>query len=375
MKKNSLWIWVLLALPIARLLFVVYPRISYYTQPYYTEKIYKNLEDTFNRSQYRQKNPTALIPDETVFGYAAGAYLHGIDPILVNSEHTPLGKYFIAMSILLIKNDRFIVLPFSLLTLFSLWLLSVYVLQNKLLATIPVAVFGNERLFLDQVRFAPLLDIIQLPFILLALLFYLKEYKRNRYIGTACMLGLVMATKTIIPAILLLTCYTLVFLIKKNWIGFRNLFMWFPISIIIFVSSYLRTFMSGYTVSDFIGFQKWIFLYQQSKLIFPFSAWRLIFLNQWQTWWGDMRYLRVEDWNILWPISSGMIIVGVLFFMREIIRSEGYFVAIVWCVVYAAFLSIGVVSSRFFLPFLPVAYIVSTFVGRMLISKVWRSKQ
>lgn len=348
---------------------VLIAKPDYYFSPYYTESVYKHLEDTFNRSQYRQKNPTALIPDETVFSYAAGAYLHGIDPILINSEHTPLGKYLIALFIVLIKNDRFIVIPFSLLTLFSLWYLGFHVLHDKLLALIPVALFSSERLFLDQIRYAPLLDIIQLPFIFFTLTLFIKEYPYKKFFASSLMIGTVMATKTIIPAVLLTLSFFCVFILRKAWNSLFYFLLWLPISTVILLLTYTKTFLSGYTIFDFIGFQKWILLYQKSKLIFPFSVWRLIFLNQWQAWWGDMRILKADDWSITWPIVTLLTISSVFFVNKKVQLSKEYHVVIFWVIIYSAFLSIGVVSSRFFLPFLPVLYIISTLCVKSILTR------
>src|SRR5574341_210244 len=99
-------------------------------QPVYTDNLFQTLENLYNQSQYRQKNPTSLIPDHTVFRYAAGAYLRGVDPILINSETTPLGKYFIALSILIFRNDATLVIGLAFLTLYALWLLGKTVFKD-----------------------------------------------------------------------------------------------------------------------------------------------------------------------------------------------------------------------------------------------------
>lgn len=345
--------------------------IPYYTEPYFTEAIHKNLENVFNRSQYRQKNPTALIPDETVFSYAASAYLRGTDPILINSEHTPLGKYFLAASIYIFRNDRTIMLFFAALTLFSVWLLSRALLGDTVVALVPVAVFAFEQLFMDQLRYVPLQDIIQLPFIFFALVAFLSEWKRGKYPKTAMFIGLVMAIKTIVPAILLIGVYMVFFAWRRKVNEVLKLFVWLPLSLVIFLLSYTRTFMSGYSVAEFIGFQKWIFLYQKSKLLFPFSAWRLIYLNQWQAWWGDFSILKADDWRATWAIGTTFTAVYAMYSSVKRVRlSDATLLLFLWTLAYAIFLSLGVVSSRFFLPYLPVVYVLGTaFVVRLATKK------
>jgi hypothetical protein len=113
-------------------------------------------------------------------------------------------------------------------------------------------------------------------------------------------------------------------------------------------------------------------LYQKSKLIFPFSVWRLLFFNQWQAWWGDMRILAADDWRITWPVSTalGFIAIG-LFAARRVSIKEPITLLILWFVVLSAFLSLGVVSSRFFLPLFPASYIVGVWTIRWGLRKIW----
>lgn len=351
---------------------VIVPMWSSYTSPYYTDDIYRGYQSAYDSSQYRKKVNAGLIPDETVFSYAAGAYARGVDPILINSEHTPLGKYMIGLFILLMKNDKFIVLPSAILTLIAVWIIGWMTIKDKVAALIPVAVLATEPLFLNQIRTAPLLDIIQLPWILFAIAAFLWERRKGAFFVTAVMIGLVMATKTIVSGILLVVTYMAFLSLQRQWKRIVQLLLWLSISVIIFVASYTRTFMSGYTFADFIGFQKWIFLYQKSKLIFPFSAWRLLLFNQWQAWWGDMRILAADDWRWTWPVSTalGFVAMG-LFVARKTPIKEPISLLILWVAVLSAFLSLGVVSSRFFLPLFPVSYIVGVWTIRWAIRRIW----
>ena len=148
-----------------------------------------------------------------------------------------------------------------------------------------------------------------------------------------------------------------------------------PISGFVLIASYARTFLDGYTLYQFLGFQKWIILYQKSKLIFPFSVWRLIFLNQWQAWWGSMSILKADDWKITWPVFTGLAIILIfLVFFKRIRISREILVLVLWFSVYGAFLSLGVVSSRFLLPFLPVAYILGTYLIYIKLGDLIRKK-
>lgn len=364
-RHRTVFTIVILFVVLFRYCLILFNPSNNYFQRYYTTDVYKQLENLYNHSQYRLKNPTSIIADEIVYRYVAGAYLNGVDPILINSESLPLGKYILAVSIALFQTDGVAIALFGLLTLVSLWLLANIVLKNTLVSSLVVMLFSFEKLYVNQLLVTPLLDIIQLPFILFALYFFLKEYQKRRwYIMTALMLGFVMATKSVVPTLLLVSTFLVFLVTEKRVREALQLAVASPISIIVVILSYTRTFLNGYSLVDFLKFQKWIFQYQQSKLLYPFSVWRLLLFNQWQTWWGDQRILHTDDWQITWPILT---LLPLSFFIVPIRKSTGknfpIKLLLLWIGIYAGFLSLGVISTRFLLPLLPVLYIVVVYVA------------
>lgn len=348
---------------------VLDPNQNYFDR-YYTEETYQNLERLYNQSQYRLKNPPSIIADEVVFRYASEAYIRGVDPILINSEHTPLGKYLIGFSYSLFQTESVVIVFFATLSLWAIWLLGKQVFGDRVLALIPVALFSTEELFRSQLRVTPLLDIIQLPHILLSLYFFIVEYKRGRFLWTSLAIGLAAATKSVVPAILLVLTFGIFFLIQREWKKGLKLIPWLCISLSVLMVSYIRTFMNGYTIFDFFGFQKWILLYQQSKLIFPFSFWRLMMLNQWQTWWGDMAVHQTTDWRITWPFLTTIPFVLCILIVRKKFKlNDATLLLLIWVLVYEAFLSLGVIVTRFLLPLIPILYILSVYYVRKFLRK------
>src|SRR3989344_976824 len=172
---NKLIITLLLSWIVFSLGNIVFNPVNQYFNRYFNENVYQNLERLYNNSQYRQKNPISVIADEIVFRYAAAAYIRGADPILINSEHTPLGKYMIGLSFLWFQNDGVAIVFFAVLSLFTLWLLGKQIFKDTTWALVPVALWVTEPLFQNQLRVTPLLDIIQLPWILLALYAFIKK--------------------------------------------------------------------------------------------------------------------------------------------------------------------------------------------------------
>lgn len=353
---------------------VIYPRLATFTSPYYTETLYKDLERAFNTSQYRQENNPGIMPDETLFSYVAGAYLHGMDPIMANSEHTPLGKYFLSLSIYIFHNDKTIMLLFVLLSGISIWLVSKEVLQHSTFALIPVLLVAVDKLFLNQLVTVPLLDIIQLPFIYLTIAAFLYERRKNLFLLTVISIGCVMATKTVVPGIILIICISTFLILRKEFKKLFHFLGWLPLAGVIFTLTYVRTFMSGYTFWEFLKFQKWIFLYQKSKLIYPFSSFRLILFNQWQTWWGEFSVVAANDWSYLWPVSTiasfGAGIWIAIHKSWKSVSNDSILLVLLWVITYHGVLSLGVVSSRFFIPVLPAQYILLVFVALFLIRHI-----
>lgn len=358
MKKNKIILAVFfICIPIFSLGKIVFDPRQHYFERYYTEETYKQLEKLYNGSQYRLKNPTSIIADEIVFRYASGAYIRGVDPILVNSEITPLGKYIVGLSYLWFQTESVVMLISTFLSLFALWLLGRQILGN-VFALLPVALFSLEPLFRNQLFITPLMDIIQLPFILLSLYAFI----RKKFFWSAVFLGFTAATKSVVPAILLI--FTFVIFSLRSTKSIRFVF-WLPVSFFILLLSYLRTFLNGYNFWDFLGFQKWILFYQQSKLIFPLSFWKLMFFNQWQTWWGDMAILKAEDWRLTWPV---LVTVPFILILRKKMP-DPLFLLVGWVLVYEIFLSFGVIVTRFLLPLLPILYILSVQTVRELVRK------
>jgi len=334
----------------------------------YKTDVYKSV---YEQSQYR--NGPGLIGDHIVYLYAAGSLMEGGNPLKINPEVPPLGEYMIGLSILLFHNPNYTVVVASIITLFALFLLGNKLYKKPMVALIPVSLFGLERVFLDQLKL-PLLDIIQLPFILLAFYFFFCSVTTNKkryYLTTGLMLGFVVGIKVMITGVLVVISWLGYLLIMRNWKSIRSLmFLTLPTAFAVLVVSYLRIFIYGVSFWYFLLVQKWIFLYQQGKIQYPFSAWSLLLFNQWQAWWGDYSILHTVDWRISWPIITLM---SISFILYKLAKKEPWSklegMITVWIVVFSGFISLGTISTRHLLPFLPFLYLLSFKFIIMLIDK------
>jgi hypothetical protein len=293
-------------------------------------------------------NSQNTIGDDGLYAYAGWKYITGTDPILINAEVPPLGKYLIGASIVLFHNQAVYGLFMGVMVLISLYFLSKEVLKNSYLAGLPVVLFSLEQLFIEQLR-APFLDLQYLLFLLLSLLFFL----RKRYVLMAFSIG-AFATTKFSPLSLLLVAVLAVFTyiyhrsdLKKFLI---SLFL-IPLTILVVYGAY---FLKGHTLIDFLKLQKYIFnFYATGAKGKVFDALVLLFTGQWNTWWDGRQ--QVAEWNFFWPVAT---VISVLYFGSKKMKMELKLV-VFWSLGYFLFLSITPVWPRYFLLLLPFLYIIS----------------
>lgn len=368
------------------ILILLRPGLAFYSQKevYMSKgysKIYNYLESSYYSSQYVKKENPGIIPDDTFEAFVGGAFLRGVNPILIVHEHPPLGRYIIAFSILLFDNAHTIIPPLLVLSLITCFLIAKIVIKNSFLALIPVAIFSNDPLFISKLQYSPLLEAIQLPFILLSLYFFIRgiqDKKSFRWFAAASlMVGFVISIRFFILGIMLFCAMFLYFIIKKR---FNKQFVYLvvstPISLIVLFASYTKTILDGYSLWQIMGIQKYLFYYHQSKLGNSFTFWDLILFNRWHTWWGNRSIIQDNTWFIAWPISIfstfGFLIAS---FMKMVRMSEGEKFLSIWVLVYCGLLSIGNSTTRYFLPLVPVLYILMiSFLTRIICPRILLKK-
>lgn len=334
---------------------------------------YESLRSVYGSSQYMQKKNPGIIPDETLTMFIGGIFLKGINPILVVHDHPPLGRYIISLSIFLFDNPHTIIIFLSLLSILGVFLIARSVLSNIFVSLIPVGIFINEPLFLGKFTYSPVLESIQLPFIIFALYFFIKVVTSKKYIVwcifTSLSLGFVISTRFFILGAAELSSMILYFLLQrridKKIIAF---FLSLPLSLLVLVLSYIKTIEAGYSIMQVFSIQKYIYFYHQSKFIIPFSYWDLLLFNRWHTWWGDGAIITDPQWIVAWPIFTFLtaaLVVAVI--LKKITVGVSEKVLLLWIFSYSVLLSIGTTTTRYFLPLLPFLYIL----GFDFIVRIW----
>lgn len=329
-------------------------------------KIHNYLESSYYDSQYVKKENPSIMPDQTLESFAGGAFLKGINPILIIHDQPPLGRYILSLSILLFDNPNTVILLLFFLSGLGVFLVARLILQNTLLALLPFGILINEPLFLSKFYYSPLLEPIQLPFIVFSLYFFMQGIAKKSYLKwfilTSLMLGCVISIRFFILGAVLVFAMIFYFLIKKHFNRkFAVFLLTLPLAIVVLLVSYTKTIQLGSSVLDIFGIQKYIYYYHKAQLSLPFSFWDLLMFNRWHTWWGTREITSDSQWIIIWPISMLLTLFSFLFgFFKKISISEHEKIVIIWIMMYSLFLSLGETSTRYFLPLLPFLYIIAT---------------
>lgn len=323
-------------------------------------------EKAYYSSQYVKKENPGIMPDDTFEAFVGGAFLRGTNPILIVHEHPPMGRYIIALSILLFDNPRTLIIPLLALSFFGLFLIFRKVLNSNLLALLPLIVYANEPLTISKLQYAPLLEPIQLPFIIFALYFFIQGVSQKRYMPwfllASIMFGFVISIRFfILGAVLILAMIAYLVLQKKEKRRLLVFITSLPLALVVLFGSYFRTIQDGYSLFQILGVQKYILFYHQSKLENLFSFWDLLLFNRWHAWWGERIIISDSTWIIAWPIAT-ILATGfaLLFLFKKIKINSASKIILLWILAYSLLLSGGNSTTRYFLPLLPFLYTFAT---------------
>lgn len=344
----------------------------------------KQVQDLYNVSQYVKKEGAAWIPDEFLFAYAGWYYWQGGSPILINPENPPLGKYLIGLGIKCLNSEKILMPFFGFFGLGSFFLLCRWFFKKTWLALIPVAFFSWERLFQEQLIYVSQFELFAFTFLNLTLLFFLKgEAKEKNFLLSSFFLGALWGTRPWMATVPLLFSWGayLAFFKKK----LKTAFFWLlslPVAVLVLLLTYAKLFLEGWSPYKVLSVQKWILWYHQSRLINLGTIWPLLYLNRWYVWWGDLPFLPMVQWNVLWPIFTTLALIfsGLVFFSYLQRKKLRFFKfppqMIVFClyyVFYLVFLSIGNVSSRYLFYLLPYGYLLGIyFLVNLDKSFIWK---
>lgn len=334
-------------------------------------------EYIFSISQYSVPGSKHIIPDEVVFAYAAWEIMKGANPILVNGEAAPFGKYLIGLSEYFLGNEKVISLIFNLLSLIALFYLSYLILKNIFWSLLLITIFSFEKIFIAQMIYAPSLDNIQLFFILVSFIFYVLSHRRPLFLISAFLtLGILMSVKFWLPGVLVFLIWVVHSTLSKDYKKLTKLILFSAFTLLSMLIIFIPVFLHGESLRRFFGYQKYLFEFYRQKLDFnPLGLWDLLLFNRWHVS-SNSPVKSASDWQITWPIFTILSLIFIFLIFKkktfwEIIKKP-IGVVIIWVFVYVGFLSFGTILPRYILPVLPAFYILGIFSLKSLISKKFK---
>lgn len=348
----------------------------------FTEKFDpKSYEKKYNNSQYVIPQSKSPISDEELLSYAGYKYATGLSPILINADHPPLGKYMIGWTTLLFGNNRIVSLLFAVANI-TLAMVIIYSLTGSLiLASLGFLMISLNTVFLDQIIYSPVLDIIQVFFLLCYFYIFMiwQKTKKNIFIILlGITLGILSSVKIYFPSIILsIISFPFLWITKdknfKKTVPF--FFLIITLAFLTYTASYFGYFLHGNSFRNFLGTQKWIFLFWKNNSIqvskYYGSVLPLILFNQWKVWWGNKQYINFAHWSIFWPIFfiagifsiCSLIIKGVrLLVPKNTLQFFGFFLS-TWSISFLAYLCFIPISPRYLMMlYFPLYILIILFI-------------
>jgi len=329
----------------------------------------KEFEKKYYESQWSIPNSKKPISDETLYTYAGYKYITGTNPILVNPEAPPLGKYIIGLSILLFNQQSILNIVAGLFCLVFIYLIIYVITSSIFYSSIGVFLTSINTLFIDQLIHTPQLEIFQL-FFLLAIFICLIQYQRKKQIiwliSTGMLLGCFFSIKAFILHFFLAILWFGIYFFSQNKLTYKKnvvkLGFVLLIAMAVFAATYLGYFFHGGTLRGFLGVQKWIALFYQDSQIDKIkllgSYIPLIFVNKWRFWSKGYPFISYSSWSVWWPILYMMGIYSLYIFRKN--KLLWLFISFV--IAYSLFL--------FFIPIFP-RYLLLLFVPLTIISTIF----
>lgn len=368
---------IILAISLVFLLLTLFPHRDLYLERFEP----KSFEKMYLQSQWVISGSKNLISDESLYAYAGYRYIRGLNPILLNPEMPPLGKYLIGVSILLFSNQNIATLLMAIFSLVLLFFIVYLTTTSPIAASMAVLLSATHTSFIEQLLHTPQLDIFQLFFFLLFLLFFILFQKTNKLpylIISGIVFGAFISIKFFLPYFFILNFSVLIYFVFRKF-SFKKILVQLSIlnliAIITFTATYAQYFVLGGTLRKFLGVQKWIVLFylqskiDMTKLIGNYLF--LIFFNKWKFWFETYSTYSYQYWTPLWPIIFTLGSFSGYKLIRSVKKKENHFhlvfILISFLLIYNIFLLATPIYPRYLLLlFMVMNILISIYFSKML---------
>ncbi len=356
--NRKLLTWILVVLLMVNLISYLIVNRNAYTSPYNHEKF----SQYYKNSQYvnpAQEN-LIIMGDNTLYAFAGTEYLKGINPIEINFEHPPLGKYLIGLSTAFFHNENVIMLVFGVFSLWWLFLITKNLTKNTNLSLFTCLIFSFNSIFKAQLNLS-MLDLFQLTGILFSYYMYrLAQTNKVYYWFCGLGIGFAISVKYGLP-LLLFVAILIVDQLVNNLKKVKFLILSLALSLLIFLLSYFQYFLQGGSLGSFFKFQNWLLHWYLERVTPHFEATILstVLLGTYSFEQVDISkiYIYNDLWNITWPITFFLFIGFFINYLLKKLRPKKLFLIYFWPAIYFLSLIKGNSSERYLLIILPFIYL------------------
>lgn len=207
--------FILIFLSFLNLFLLVKNNLSKFTEKFDPKKY----EEKYNKSQYVIPNSKNPISDAELYAYAGYKYIIGENPLYLNAEHLTVGKYLIGLSTVIFNNENYSTLLIIILFILISFYLIFNLTKSLLLSSFLILLITSDSFIKDALINGPLLDIYQLFFFFISLIFFINWHQNKKIIYLifiGIFLGLFSASKFYLATLIILFTYFIFLIITKK---------------------------------------------------------------------------------------------------------------------------------------------------------------
>ena len=329
-------------------------------------------KDRYEHSQYVLPLSKRIIGDDGLYSYAGYRLINGESIEKTSTFKPPVGIYLLGFSIFIFNNPLIIEILIGASVIVTFFFLCLELFKDKKLAIMTTTLLALDPFIFSNFTIA-LLDLPQLLFLLLHLLFFLFAVKNKKYsqllaLLSGISLGFFTETKLplLLPVIIILESF---YLLKQKLLPqFFWIMLGFTIGILI---PYLRYFELGNSLKDYLKLHKYFLSYYAAggNQLFPLSIWESLLIGYFPN--VNTGFLtKIQDW---WPILPVVTIIGLISAIKIFFQKKySLFIKGLVILVFTLLFTYTVIPSytRYLVPVIPFLYIFSSLGFRKYASKL-----
>lgn len=259
-----------------------------------------------NSAYFQGDNANYILSDEQV------NVIRGVEQLIIGKNpqntlpgHPFLASYVYAFSIILFGSPYFASLTAVILSVLFLYLVGRELGAGLRSISVLCAFFILDPLF-NESLFNTMLDIYLCLFSIIAIYFFVRFQKTQRqsYISLASLfVGFMLSTKFYPASLPLMAAFFFVVLLKQDYQVFKKSLFALPFALLGFLIGHFTYFIHNHNLIDFVRYQRYLQnWWAGSPSVSPFIVFKVIFQNQWPTWWGAKDVLVLPYWSPVWGI-------------------------------------------------------------------------